>query len=82
MSWSLYAEGSLEDVHKAIDAEKTTPPSIKWYVRDGLGGLVKRYGTEVRVKLAAYGHVCDSADSYEVTSATIDLRPLIVETAM
>lgn len=80
MSWNLgYPE--IKDVSVSVAKELlegniATPQSIKDYVVAGLDGLVAKFGDDVRVTVTGHGHLCDvtNKDSYEVTSASVDVR--------
>lgn len=77
MSWNLDTAKierlPLGDALKALD-QSNAPAMIKAYVREGLEGMRKIHGDDVRVTVTGYGHVCEGPGSYEVTSATIDVR--------
>lgn len=77
MSWNLgYPEirnASVDEVYDAI-GKNTAPQPIKDYVLMGVKGLRDRHGEDVRVTITGHGHLCDGPSSYEITSATIDIR--------
>lgn len=79
MSWNLtYPEIKSQPAVEAkrLLATNTAPQSIKDYVAAGIDGLAARYGEDVRVTVTGYGHLCDvpNKDSYDVTSATVEVR--------
>lgn len=77
MSWSLgYPEiknATIEEATKALEAN-TAPQSIKDYVLAGIKGLQDRYGDDVHITVNGYGHLCEGKGSYDVTTATVDVR--------
>jgi hypothetical protein len=82
MSWNLsYPAIVNEPAARAREmlAQNTAPEPIKAYVAAGIDGLVSRYGDDVRVIISGHGHLCDGPSSYDVTSATIDVRRFVVE---
>lgn len=80
MSWNLgYPEIKAATPAKArqLLAQNTmAPQSIKDYVAAAIDGLAARYGENVEITVTGQGHLCDVAnkDSYDVTTATIDVR--------
>jgi hypothetical protein len=77
MSWNL---GNPEikrepaETAKALLAQNVgLPPQIRDYVTAGIDGLVAKFGPETHVTVSGHGHLTDK-DTYEVTSATIDVR--------
>jgi hypothetical protein len=77
MSWNLgYPEIRALPFAEALDAlaANNAPMSIKDYVAAGIKALAARYGADVRVTVTGHGHLCDSATSFEVTTATLEVR--------
>lgn len=77
MSWSLSTPeiraATVADARSKIE-QNAAPQPIKDYVLAGIDGLVARFGEGVLVTISGHGHLCDGPSSYEVTSATIDVR--------
>jgi hypothetical protein len=77
MSWSLDNLGingrDAAEAKRVIAADTSIPETIKDYVTAGIDGLMARYGDDVKITAAGYGHLCDvpNKDTYDVTSATI-----------
>lgn len=74
MSWSIHEiKGKTVAEAKDLLAAANAPQPIKDYIAPGIDALL-RYGDGVLVDVTAYGHVCDGPDSYDVTSATIEVK--------
>lgn len=77
MSWNLgYPEIKAAPAAKAKEllAENSAPQTVKDYVNAGIDGLVTVHGEDVLVTVTGHGHLCDGPASYDVTTATIEVR--------
>lgn len=76
MSWSIKYSGlTAGDVHAKLLGESShLPQQIKSYVVAGVTGLVSHYGDGVRVDVEGAGHLCDGPGSYEITTASLEVR--------
>ena len=75
MSWSIDPEIKAMPIAEAVEAveKKNMPEPIKQYIIDGIDALCIKHGSETKVTVVGWGHLCDGKD-YDVTSATIDVR--------
>lgn len=77
MSWNLgYPEiknFTVDEVYDVI-GKNSAPQPIKDYVLMGVAGLRARHGEDVKVTISGHGHLCDGPGSYEVTTATIEVK--------
>lgn len=74
MSWSkegLYKNVAAAQV--AIESDYSLPSEIKSYILKGLSYLPD---PEAPVWIKGNGHVCDGPGSYQVTTATLDVRSM------
>jgi hypothetical protein len=72
MSWNIQdiKSRSVSDAKRILAASKI-PSGIEQYALAGVDGLVTRYGKDILVTISGHGHLCN--DSYDVTSATINV---------
>lgn len=76
MSWSINGlTGPAPHAKEALASDANVPQSIKDYVFAGIDGLVAYHGDEnVPVRINGSGHVCTGVGSYDVTTATIEVK--------
>lgn len=77
MSWSIYPEIKnvpAKDAHKMVEENKNAPQTIRDYIAAGINGLAIKYGMDVKVTVTGHGHLCDGEHSYEITTATLEIR--------
>lgn len=76
MSWSISppikAMPAAEAKH-TIDA-MYLPDCIKSYITAGIDGLIAHHGEDVTVTVDGHGHLCESKESYDVTTATLTVQ--------
>lgn len=81
MSWSiaLSAVSAVEAKAAIESASSNVPPPIASYIKAGLSALQDRHTGDVLVTVLGHGHLCDGPSSYEVTSATLEVRQATAE---
>lgn len=77
MSWSIHPE--IKNVpaavaHKMVEDNKQIPQTIRDYIGAGINGLCIKHGTDAKVTVTGHGHLCDGEHSYEVTTASLEVR--------
>lgn len=77
MSWSIHPE--IKNVpagaaHELVQGITNLPPSIADYIGHGINGLAMKHGMDVKVTVTGHGHLCDGENSYEVSTATLEVR--------
>lgn len=78
MSWSIptIESAPAAEAKQAIADNPNLPRPVKDYVIAGIEGLAAYFGDEkVAVAVSGYGHVCNGPGSYNVTTATIEVKP-------
>ena len=77
MSWSFAVPEiknvSAKEAHDLVE-QNPAPQYIRDYVAAGINGLVMVHGDAVRVTVTGHGHLCDGPSSYDLTTATIEVR--------
>ena len=77
MSWTLTSDElknvSAKEAHDAVE-KNGAPQHIRDYVAAGINGLVMVHGPDVRITVTGHGHLCDGPSSYDMTTATIEVR--------
>ena len=73
MSFSISFTTTLEDAKQRIESEHA-PECVKEFVRKSLGHL-----SCAQVCVYGYGHLCDSAEAYKVSSCNLTITPLDAE---
>jgi ribosome-associated translation inhibitor RaiA len=77
MSWSIsppIENMAAQDAICLLD-DMILPDGIRDYIKDGIAGLEAYYNDEqVPVTITGHGHVCHGKGSYEVTTATIEVK--------
>lgn len=77
MSWNFISDelkNVSANVAHALVEKNSAPQYIRDYVAAGINGLVMVHGPDVNVTITGHGHLCDGPRSYEVTTATIEVR--------
>lgn len=77
MTWSLgYPEIKNTPATEAVELLKKSPAPrmIVEYVEEAISGLVMIHGEDVTVSVTGFGHLCDGANSYERSTATVEVR--------
>lgn len=77
MSWSFHQpqlQRATPAEAKAIVAEAHLPEPIRAYVTAGIEALEAKHGPNVCVSVSGQGHLCDGPNSYEVTTASIEVK--------
>lgn len=83
MSWSLYnlENVSAPEARDRLESHTNLPETIRDYILAGIGGLEQIHGADVLVTITGQGHLCDKPGSYDVTSATLEVKKAEVEKA-
>lgn len=81
MSWSIGLTAvSAIDAKAALESTASNvTPAIASYLKAGLSALQDRHTGDVLVTVLGHGHLCDGPSSYEVTSATLEVRQATAE---
>lgn len=76
MSWSIDKKFKTVTIAvEKISGDANLPSEIKSYIVRGLSGLPKQDGP---VEVSGSGHVCEGPGSYEQTTCTLSVKPLVL----
>lgn len=79
MSFSVqFHARSRAHANKLLDIHKTSMPApVHGFIQAAIDNLAPlKEGATRYIKVHAHGHLCDSAGSYSVSTATIEVTPI------